>query len=341
MELLDELEIVSHAGTHKIELYHGDLTAIPDEQAVDLLVVSAFPNNYRPVNRSLIGALHKKGIRVDELSRDKAEDLRESFSCWMSKPIEDKADSINFDRILVFEPRMKGSPADVVGDVFQSLIPFVHGEPHIRSLAMPVVGTGRQRFSGIEVLQSLLDAAVNWFLLGLPVETIRIVEHQQLKAMELKGAFGILKQQYANLAEPEPQSAYKYDYFISYSHENTREVDAIHHELMKLNPDLRIFIDHKMLNAGAAWQTQLYETIDECKRVIVVYSPTYLTSKVCKEEYNIALMRHREEGDVLVPIYLYSANLPTYMRLIQFIDCRENNREKILDACREMTGHKH
>lgn len=333
MRLLDELVVTSHMGDHTIELYHGDLTDMPDE-AVDLLVVSAFPDNYVPVKRSLIGALYRKGIVIRDLAQDKAEDLRESFSCWMSHPVEHKSDGINFDRILVFEPRIKGAPADVVGDIFQSIIPFIHGEPHIRSLAMPVVGTGNQRFSGIEVLQSMLDAAVNWFLLGLPVDTIKIVEFQELKAMELKGAFAILKQQYANLEEPEPPSKFTYDYFISYSHENSEEVDVIFHELKKLNPDLRIFIDRNILSAGSSWQTELYETMDDCERVIVVYSPSYLTSKVCKEEYNIGLMRHREEGDVLIPLYLYSANLPTYMKLIQFIDCRENDAEKILDVCR-------
>jgi hypothetical protein len=40
---------------------------------------------------------------------------------------------------------------------------------------------------------------------------------------------------------------------------------------------------------------------------------------VCKEEFNIALFRHREsEGGVLLPIYLYTAELPTYMKLIQY-----------------------
>ncbi len=334
MKKLDKLEVVSSIGKHTIELYYGDLTDMPTRHAVDVLVVSAFPDNYLPNPRSLIGALHKKGISVYDLSEDKAEDLRHTFSCWMSKPIEHKAKGINFDRLLVFEPRIKGAPADVVSDVFQSLIPFVHGEPHIRSIAMPMVGTGRQRFSEIELLQSLMDAIVNWFLLGLPVDTIRIVEYQELKAMELKGAFAILKQQYMNLAEPEPASHYKYDYFISYSHENAREVDVIYQELMKLNPDARIFIDRQILSAGSSWQTELYETIDDSAQVIAIYSPTYLTSKICKEEYNIALMRHREEENVLLPIYLYSAGLPTYMKLIQFIDCRENDDQKILDACR-------
>ena len=45
-----------------------------------------------------------------------------------------------------------------------------------------------------------------------------------------------------------------------------------------------------------------------------------------------------KEGDVLIPLYLYSAHLPTYMKLIQFIDCRENDTTKILDACREILG---
>lgn len=336
MRMLEKLEIKSHAGYHTIELYQGDLTTIPDYLAVDVLVVSAYPGNYAPVPRSLIRALADKGISIQSLSNNKAEDLLETFSCWMSHPIENKQKGINFDRILVFEPRLKGAPAEVVSDIFQSLIPFVHGEPHIKSIAMPVVGSGRQQFSGVEVLQALLDAAVNWCMLGLPVETIKIVEYEELKAMELKGAFAILKQQYAKLANPEPPASFKYDYFISYSHENVKEVDVLYDELKKIKPDARIFIDRQILEAGSSWQTELYETMDECAKVIAVYSPTYLTSKVCKEEYNIALMRHREEGDVLIPIYLYSANLPTYMKLIQFIDCRENDSSKILDACHEI-----
>jgi hypothetical protein len=45
----------------RISLYRGDLSPIPSHQAVDLLVVSAFPNNYAPVPDTLIGALHQRG----------------------------------------------------------------------------------------------------------------------------------------------------------------------------------------------------------------------------------------------------------------------------------------
>ena len=104
--------------------------------------------------------------------------------------------------------------------------------------------------------------------------------------------------------------------------------------LLGQNKDLRIFMDEKSPSILApAWQREIYEAIDDCRKVATFFSPTYLNSKVCLEEFNIALYRHRKsEEPILRPIYLYSANLPTYMRLIQFYDCRESNRDKLQQA---------
>jgi hypothetical protein len=240
--------------------------------------------------------------------------------------------------LLCFEPRERGNAPEVVGDIFRSLMPFVYGPKPITSIAMPLVATGKQRVSVTTMLDSLIDAAYHWLAMGLPVKTIKIVEFNEAKAQELKGAFGRLKSKYiAPAPMVEPEKPFKYDYFISYSHQNTDEVMMLHDEMLALKPDLKIFLDRTHLNTGSAWQQELYEALDECRKVIVVYSPTYLTSKVCKEEFNIALLRHREaDGNVLVPIYLYSAPLPTYMQLIQFIDCREGNAEKIKAACKRL-----
>ena len=81
MELLDVIEI----GQKKIELLEGDLTEIPEERAVDLLVLSAFPDDYMPTRTSLIGALERKGLSVEALSALKEEDLRDSFACWLTE----------------------------------------------------------------------------------------------------------------------------------------------------------------------------------------------------------------------------------------------------------------
>ena len=62
MKLLDELKVYYGSEERKIELYHGDLTNMHPEDAVDLLMISAFPNDYTPIPRTLIGALKKKKL---------------------------------------------------------------------------------------------------------------------------------------------------------------------------------------------------------------------------------------------------------------------------------------
>ena len=68
------------------------------------------------------------------------------------------------------------------------------------------------------------------------------------------------------------------------------------------------------------------------------YSPDYLASDICKEELNIAILRQRlTKQDVLYPIYLYSANLPTYLLARQYVDCVEGDGEKLCRAAAHLS----
>ncbi len=324
MELLDWLSVQHADGERRIELYHGDLTAMPE--AVDLLIVSAFPNHYAPERGTLIEALHKRGISVAHLATERAADLREDFGCWLSQPIT--ADAMPFKRLLCFEPRTRGAPAEVIGDLFQALIAIISHEPSLRTVAMSMVATGRQGVPIADILEPLLEAAAHWLAMGLGVNCLKIVEFVDRKAYELKGAFAILKKHYAEMnMSMSPQ--YRYDLFISYASPNRPDVLRVVDYLQVQKPDLRIFFDRRELTLGDAWQQQIFEALDDCNKVVAFYSPAYLASKVCKEEFNIALFRHRETGATLLPIYLYSAALPTYMKLIQFTDCREADTAKL------------
>lgn len=337
MELLDKLVVHHKYGDRTIELYHGDLTNMPLEHAVDVLVVSALPDNYWPTRGTLIAALAKKDIYLEYLAGRKASDLRENFSCWMSQEIVSPQPGIQFKRILCFEPHVRGKPSEVVGDIFLSLMPFVVANPPITSIAMPLVATGKQRTPLTEILEPLIDAAVHWLELGLPVNQLKLVEFDAEKAKLLQQEFAALKGKYSQPVLATPDTAFKYDLFISYAHKDADPVLHLVDTLKQRQPKLSVFLDRHELNVGSAWQQEIYEALDDCHKVIAAYSPAYLDSKVCKEEFNIALLRHRESPNgTLLPIYLYSANLPSYMKLIQFIDCREGDHARMNAACSDI-----
>jgi hypothetical protein len=333
MILLDSLKVYYGSEERKIELYQGDLTELKPTEAIDILVVSAFPNDYVPTRTSLIGALHRKGVSVEELARSKAIDLRKSFSCWISKRIRSSDPGIQFKRIVCFESSWRGTPPVVIGDIFQALTPFLAGSRTMSTVAMSIVATGNQGYSVSDVLPPLIDAAVHWMALGHPLKRLKIVAYSDAQSAEARDLFAELKRKHSG-SPFSPQQDAKYDVFISYAQEDIKAAELIARELQVLQPNIRIFMDRMSINVGAAWQPEIFEAIDLCRKVLVLFSPSYLSSKVCKEEFNIAWVRGREaDKDYVFPIYLYSASLPTYMSYRLYIDCREGDRKKLRAAC--------
>jgi TIR domain-containing protein len=336
MRLLDTLSVYYKSEERRIGIYEGDLTELTPEEAVDVLVVSAYPNDYAPTPGSLIGALHRKGVSVHELAGDKASDLRGAFSCWMSREIETDDPGIQFKRILCFEPLVRGKPPEVVGDIFRSLGALMGDDPPIHSVAMPLVATGDQHIPAGRMIDPLLDAAVHWMAIGLPLTELKIVARSRGMVEDLAREFLRLKEKYADfgLAPSEPA----YDLFVSYSHENTRDASLMVEQLKQLRPGLRVFFDRLTLDKGSAWQQEVYEAIDASRRFLSLFSPSYLESKICLEEFNIALHRRRDTGkEIVFPVFLYTATLPTYMRaLVDYEDCREGDPGKLRAACEKL-----
>jgi hypothetical protein len=225
MAFLDVIEVKCDGNIRRIELHQGDLSRMSADDAVDLLVLSAFPDDYIPSHTSLIGALFNKGLSVDDLARNKAVDLRQAFSCWLSHPIQITDPGIRFDRILCFEPRVRGDAPDVVGDIFRALAPFLGGDPPIRTAAMPIVAAGDQGYSISTMLPPIIEAAVHWMGIGFPLETLKIFAYSDASAREAKLLFAQLKNRYAPSVSS--SSSYEYDVFISYSRPNADAANTI------------------------------------------------------------------------------------------------------------------
>jgi hypothetical protein len=340
MEVLETMAVATASGDRLIKLYHGDLTLIPPDEAVDLLVVSAFRGDYTPTPRSLIGALDRAGVSVAELSHDKAEDLTSEYGCWLSQPIREGLGA-GFDRILCFQPAYRGSPPEVVGDIFRALIPIVAGGIPMSSVAMPLVASGDAGWPSDAMFEPLIDAAAKWLEIGIPVEVIKIVERDEAKARSLQKTMSRLKALrqgplLRQAALPGRSGGFEYDVFMSYAHEDSEAADYLVSELAAHPSGPRVFQDAPSIRPGDPWQQRVWEALDACRKIVALYSEPYLMSKVCQEEYNIARTRHRNEGDVLVPIYLASAKLPTYIRILDYIDCRESDRTRLQAALPEI-----
>jgi hypothetical protein len=331
MELLDFIEV--RGGKKRIELYKGDLTALSATEGFDLLVVSAFPDDYTPTPTSLIGALWRRGLSVDMLAMVKELDLRADFSCWLSRRIASELPGLRFQRILCFEPSMRGRPPERVGDIFRALTPILAEKPDIKSVALPMVAAGDQGCAVEEIVGPLLDAAVHWLETGLPLDRIMIVAYTDAEAKKASPLFAKRKAEVLPPSPPLESAPFDYDLFISYSRANAAESDALVQALRRSRPSVKIFMDRTELDVGSAWQPAIFESLDNCCKVVALLSPDYLGSKVCKEEFNIAWIRSRETGeDILLPIYLYTAGLPTYMKYRNYLDCREGDRVKISAA---------
>lgn len=338
LHLLDQLQIPANGRTHTIAIYHGDLTNLPPEEAVDVLVVSALPDDYLPSRRSLIGALHNHGVSVEKLAADKAEDMRPALACWLSKPVQASDPGIQFQRILCFEPHTRGQPEEVVGDIFQCLISAAASDISVRSVAMPLLAGGVQGVSTAALLMPLFDAATNWMKRGFPIETLKIVASSVGTAGELRGAFAVLRHEYEQ--RELARSTKGYDLFLSYSWKNKEAVDLVANELRRQRPGIRIFLDRQELKPGCAWQQEIFAALDDCRKIVTFYSPDYLDSKVCREELHIAIFRARDAGaHLLQPIWLHDARLPTYIKMLQYIDCREADPAKLRTACTQILTH--
>ncbi len=145
--------------------------------------------------------------------------------------------------------------------------------------------------------------------------------------------------EYQRAGAPRAKDGADYDVFISYSRASASASRLMERALRERKPSIRIFLDRNELDVGCAWQPAIFESLDRCRKVVAMLSPDYLVSKVCKEEFNIAWFRSREtDQDIIFPVYLYTAELPAYMKYRNYIDCREGDRTKLAEASQHLVA---
>lgn len=352
MELLHTINIGSADDAHSIELYRGDLAALANDDGVDILVVSAFPDDYTETAGALIGALGRSGLSVADLAASKAIDFRSERSCWLSGPVDRRH---GFSRLLCFEPLLNGTPPELVDDIFDSLDLVLLSEFRNSIVAMPLVATGDMGWPIEEMTMALLSAAAARLQIGLPLKTLKIVEHDADKASRIAETFrAFTARRGANLSErparkksaelfrgapgDAPAAPTGWDIFISYSRKDRALVDQFVELLHNEWPDARVFLDSEEIRNGSDWINVLADAIDSSQRFVAIFSPDYFSSKWCRREFNAAIIRDdKGDDDILYPVFLRrDPDAPSLYLTFNHVDCCEKDLTKLQAATRKL-----
>jgi hypothetical protein len=298
MHLLGSLAFHVGSAQKLLELFQGDLAAMNPHDGVDVLVVSAFPNDYTPTATSLIGALHGAGVSVGDLATRPRYDLREYWASWLSEDVQGQG----FRRILCYEPAHRAADEHGVDAIFRALAPFVGMKNGARRIALPVVGTGDRGRPIAEVLPPLLQSAYE-ALGNTALSNIRLVVRDQSRVDETRELFRVFKDTHlGDLGEHGPLET-QYDVFLSYSQKWAEDAEVMHEELLRLDRDIRIFQDLRRLRTGQDYRPQLDLAIRSSARVVPLYTPEYFASDACKDEFNTAwALRGSGAPDLLFPL---------------------------------------
>jgi len=342
MRLLTEWIIDRHDGPRRIQLLHGDLSRIPRQHGVDVLVVSAFPDDYISTSTSLIGALARRDLSVQKLACDKQTDLRQQFSCWLSKPVPP---TFNFRQLLCIESGWRGTPPEITDDIFRALAPYLLTDFPNSSVAIPLIGAGDQGYDPEEMLAAILQAAVSWMKRGLTLRTLKIVVYHRDQAQKALTGFLEFRRNYED--SPKKRSSSKtldgpllqYDIFVSYAREDLDIASFVEHSLRASSRNVRVFFDKTNLRVGASWPIQIANALDHSRRVIALYSASYWASRNCELEFMAAFTRQNDTGaTILFPMYLSEAKIPYLFLSLQHADCRTNDKVKTADACSRLVA---
>jgi hypothetical protein len=336
-KLLEKIDISDGAIIRRIALYEGELAAIPSEHRADILIVSAFPNDYSPSATSLIGALGRNGLSISQLAAAKAHDLRPTSAFWISLPITGPAEVLNIGQVACFEPRVLGSPPTVVGNLFRGLFPFLDDRKN-QVVVMPLLAAGDQGYAVETMLRSILDAAVHWLARGLPISELKIVERDPARASFLANIMADFASKLV-IKKIKPIESQMFDVFLSFSAKDSEAADIANAELTKGNSTRRVFDYRLEIDKGKSWQAEIDRAISSSKAVIAILSPSYFESPECKEELMQARLRNkRSDRAILFPIYWldWGKELDLWLQVLNLADCREGDPRKLTRAVNEL-----
>ncbi len=304
-----------------IEVYCGELEEL-DLQA-DLLVCSAFLHNYMPSQSSLIGTLQRTyGISVESLAAQPEVDMRE-LGIWISGPVADAP----FRRIACLE--MEGREQKLQSyfeTVFFALASGNRRGCKIRTIALPLVGTGNQAMNPQDIFVPLIAESLYGFELVEELEKIVFFERDAEK-------YRYMCEYLAQELEKEESRSF----FISYSHKDAVAADLIANVLERNG--MKVWIDHKKIR-NANYPEEIIRAMETSSAFIILVSTNSQNSVDVKRELRNAGEFERTIELQILPIRLdreeFTPEVKYYLAGKNYYELPDVTEEAVAEICRKI-----
>jgi len=315
LQSVHSVSITDIAGkVRHLELLVGDVTSASAAEPVDLLVISAFPNDYFVMPGTVICRLGDIGIDVQAEAEQKIHDWRTQWYCWISGLLPEAPHCIR--RLVCFEHGGgMDSPENVVGNVFRSVREFLltakEASPGGQErqdagiLRLPLLSTGNQGAAKTVMLAALISQAQLHLAAGLPVSRIQLVLRAgspDLHALLVECGRVFQENRHGWQSDFESVARPDFDLFVSYRHADHNTVSGLLNQLRYLRPDLDLFIDHEELKPGSFWKPDLIKALGRCRQALCLITDTYPESGECMDEFHAALCWQKHRSDYLLPL---------------------------------------
>lgn len=328
----------------EIAVYCADITAFPEP--IDILITSAYHRSYHPTPGTVFYALARAGISVEALAQQPAMDLRELCNVWLSR--DTAGGSIPIGRIACVEflgqQHFVGDPSGAeqalinsIRALFQMLDTASLYGIKMDTVALPLLGSGRQRIAGELTIIPILNECISFLRRNDAVKRIFFVEYSREKAEFISRAAESsyqLLQHREYTPQPCIPAVRQNLAFISYSSGDKNIADSLCAKLEQRGiPVWYAPRDVKGPYAGA-----ITEAIEKATHFVVILSQNSIASQHVLNEIDLAFQKLpdgikfkplRIDNSMFTPSFKYylsrqhwmnAANPPLEARLTEFAD---------------------
>ena len=295
MKPLYSVEVSTPYGNKSISVYNNDITTF--DLPIDVLTTSAFFRIYAPSRGTIFGALFNHGIDARALANDPLIDLRDIGNVWLSKEISPNGNIRHLGCIeltgtngnTVVKANEKGIIRNLKSYFYMLDIASNTGIS-IKSLALPLLGTGNQRTPVAMTMIPIISECLAFLKRNASIENIYFVEKNEEKAniivKALKDNYAIISEKIPDVQD-EPKATRVPKVFISYSSADRNITENL---CSKLEAE-GYSVWYAPRDVSSPYAESIVKGIQEAEHFVVILSQNSLRSEHVLNEIDLAFKK--------------------------------------------------